>query len=368
MSRVGAGQTVAHELDPDDDREIAIVAATRVRVTPEFLASRIRRITRFKRGDAVLQVGTFSVDPTVTDVATLSLTPDDARRLKGCRRGDCDMQLPAFAMDRLQRVNWQDDAAVDQVNRIVRGMVVDIVRAYQQRGALPTYVDDSQPVDVASEFDELMGSEPRVLSRFPALERHVREYPHDRRADIDDVLYWAKEKIGPREVVTVTHLALWRTGAPPDAFVAASKQLYGSHFFDTSLGITVLAARHAGASDTYVAYMNRSRVDAFGGWLGALKRHFVRSRAKSAANRFLNDLRRRLEQATADVVGGAGRYLDRHCALRLTGREWWPCSPGAIAPAGVARAAESRQEPARRAERHVLPDVSTRPARMDRSR
>jgi hypothetical protein len=76
-------------------------------------------------------------------------------------------------------------------------------------------------------------------------------------------------------------------------YVAASKQLYGSHYFDSSLGLTLLL-RDDQPGSIVLVYVNRSRIDALDGFLGGVKRAIVRSRGKSALEDTLVRIRTRL--------------------------------------------------------------------------
>ena len=65
-------------------------------------------------------------------------------------------------------------------------------------------------------------------------------YPMEHTPETSDILYWSKERVSRRLVVSVTHLAISRTTHGPSAYAIASKQIYGTHYFDASLGLTVL--------------------------------------------------------------------------------------------------------------------------------
>jgi hypothetical protein len=81
----------------------------------------------------------------------------------------------------------------------------------------------------------------------------------------------------------------------PVMFAAASKQLYGSHYFDSSLGLTLLL-RDINPGTTVLVYINRSRIDVLSGFLGGLKRAIVRSRGRSAMEDTLARIRTRLPE------------------------------------------------------------------------
>jgi hypothetical protein len=144
----------------------------------------------------------------------------------------------------------------------------------------------------------MVASPPAMLSRFPKLHNHLNRFPVRRGVQADDVVYWSKEKLGPATVISVTHLALTRVSeSPVTAFAAASKQLFGSHYFDALLGLTAVVQDPATpGAPTYVVYLNRSRLDVFDGLFGGLKRTIVRSRMRSSVADKLVAARDRVER------------------------------------------------------------------------
>jgi hypothetical protein len=196
------------------------------------------------------------------------------------------VQLSDDAVQRFQRqVPWRTAQAAAVANQTMREVLVDLVNTYRIAGdaGLMTYVDAKQPVSLADEFRSMIAAPPAVLQRVPELHRHVLEFPAASPA-VEDIVYWSKEKMGPAVILSVTHLAIARLDSlPTAAFAAASKQIYGSHYFDSSLGVTILVDDgrddRAGA---YLVYVNRSRLDALGGFWGGLRRTIVRSRTRSS--------------------------------------------------------------------------------------
>jgi len=304
FDRVHQGRVVTRTVRATDAREVATFGIMRVRVTPEFYVHRLADIVNFKKADAVLQIGVFSDPPALRDVADLTLDSSDIRSLRECRVGRCGVQLPAGAIDRFRRdVDWTQADARDQANRLMRQILVEYVSAYQQAGAATSmlYADRAQTVDVRREFLSLTSSDTGGWDRFPALRRHLVEYPGVRAPDVIDRVYWSTERVGRQPVASVTHLAISRHAAEsPAAYAVASKQIYGTHYFDASLGLTVLVRdRQAESAATYVAYLNRSRVDVFGGMFGGMTRRIVTSRARGTVGDQLADLQRRLEHEFA---------------------------------------------------------------------
>jgi hypothetical protein len=277
-------RAIARSLSTADKREIATLGVIQVAVPPVFYMNQLREIVKLKsESDAVLQIGVFSSPARVEDVSGLTFENDDLDHLRRCRPGDCKIQLSADALDRVQHDLPPDRATANAaVEQRMRAVLVDLVNQYRRIGdrALMTYIDGAMPVSVSSEFRRMISSPPRVLARFPSLHRHLVEFPHTSTPSVADTIYWSKEKIGPVVIVSVTHLAIG-DATPAEGFAAASKQLYGSHYFDASLGLTVALGTARAPSMTLV-YVNRSQVDALGGLWSGVKRAVVGARARSA--------------------------------------------------------------------------------------
>jgi hypothetical protein len=295
-------QPVTRSLDASEGREVATVGAIRLRVPVEFYVNQLRNVADFKRNDSVLQIGTFSSPARLEDVQSLTLESDDVAALERCRPKACGIQLSAEAMRRLgQATAATASARTAMINRAMRDVLVDMVNGYRQAGdvALMTYVDGDDPVSVAAEFRAMVDAQPAILKRFPTLDRHMRRYP-EASPDTDDIIYWSKERLGPEIVVSVTHLAVARlAGSQPARFAAASRQIYGSHYFDASLGITMVLEDAARPAGSYLVYVNRSRLDALGGFFGPMKRLIVRSRTRSAMSKTLLEARDLVERRFA---------------------------------------------------------------------
>ena len=299
VDRIYAGQVVVRTLAATDPREVATLGVMRIRVTPEFYAERLADIVTFKRTDDILQIGTFGAAPAVTDLADLTLDEWDVRKLRDCEVGNCAVQLSADAIGRFRKdVDWQRPDAQAQTNRVMRQMLVDYVTRYRDAGAAASmqYADQNETVDVGREFASLLEADVEMWQHFGDLRRHLLRYPMEHTPETTDTLYWSKERVSRRLVVSVTHLAISRTTYGPSAYAIASKQIYGTHYFDASLGLTVLVRdRSVSSPATYVVYLNRSRVDIFDGLLGGIARTIVSSRARSLVATQLGRLQRSME-------------------------------------------------------------------------
>jgi hypothetical protein len=305
LARVDTGQVVSRTLSAHESREVATLGVARIRATPDFYVDRLTDIVNFKRDEAVVQIGTFSNPPHLTDVAGLTLDAWDVDRLRECRVNDCGLQLSADAIDRFNKeMDWRRGDAEQQAGRLMQQILVEYVARYRQGGTTGAmqYADQSRPLMPGDEFSALLNADAGTWEQFPALRRHLLEYPKD-TPGTTDIVYWSKERVSRRLVVSVTHLAIARTMIGPAAYAIASKQIYSSHYFDASLGLTVLVPE-AEPAPMYVVYLNRSRVDVFKGMFGGIARRIVTARARTLVSELLGKLQQRMD---GEFVRGSSR-------------------------------------------------------------
>jgi hypothetical protein len=300
LRSVELGEPVARSLDAAAGNEVAIFAVIKVGIAKEEYLERLRDIARLKQGDPVLQIGRFSQPPRIDDLAGLTLDEVDVEALKECRVGDCHFALTTDAIGRVGRE--LDPSVPDFAARAeswVRRFLLDRVREYLARGdaALPLYTSRRRPVDVGAQFHALLEASPPFFGLPDALRRYLRDCPAGEPATAESFVYWSKEDVGPKPVISLTHVVVLPDARNRGFVSVASKQIYASHYFEASLGLTVALddASRAHAPGMYLVYLNRSRSDALGGFMGPLKRAIVRGRSRAGAEEALRRLKRALE-------------------------------------------------------------------------
>lgn len=297
ISRVDRGEIVGRTLGVKNSREVATLGVVRVRTTPERYVEALRDIAHFKRTPDILQIGTFSTPPRESDLAPLTVEDADLKRVRVCRVGECDVRLPAEGIEHLQRdVDWRATDAAAKASRLLRGLLVAYVASYRDKGAAAAmeYAGTSPRLNVGREFASLVDADTSTWTYVPRLRRHLLEYPAVTTDGSSDFIYWSKERVHSRAVVSITHVAIV-PGEPtsPVNVAIGSKQIYAAHYFDASLGITLLI-RDTTVADpaTYVVYLNRSRIDLFDGFFGGVARRIVAGRARSLVTEQLARLQR----------------------------------------------------------------------------
>jgi hypothetical protein len=296
-ARLDTGATLV-KVVPSGDREVAVLSATRVTFGGDRLVAWIRRIEDLKRGPYADAIGRFSDPPIAADVAALTLDDQDLDDIRRCRPGACGVKLSGAEIERLRRTAADAGAAwKGAVQEAFRDIVLSRAKAYRAEGsaALVPYHDKGTPMSPREEFERLIEHSGFLGQSLPALTRHLLEYPDGPPAPVESFLYWAKERLGGRPVVSITHVSIAR-GATPGVplVVVAGKQLFANHYMTGSLGLTMLVGA-ADGGPAYLVYLNRSRVDLLGGLFGRLVRRIMEGRLRSEAGNAVEALRRRIE-------------------------------------------------------------------------
>ncbi|HJR59863.1 MAG TPA: hypothetical protein VJ813_10705 [Vicinamibacterales bacterium] len=292
LLKIGRGEIIGRTTQADSSA-VALVVAGTIAVPSVYYLEKFRAIESFKKTAEVLQIGRVNGAPSPADFAALTLDQADVDDLKDCRVGDCGVKLDADGVARLARRDAQAASATAEMRQYLAGYA----QQYLQRGngALMEYRDNSRPRRVADELRVILDHSRFLQRGWPTLHTAVGAFTGTMPDGLDHFVYWSKEKIGPRAVISLTHAII----RPPSEGVAAiaTKQIFASHYSTGSLGMTMLLDKGTPeAPRTLIVYVNRSRLDIFGGILGTIKRPLVRSRARDGAERMMRQLRDRLER------------------------------------------------------------------------
>jgi hypothetical protein len=306
IRRLDRGDLVSRTLRVENSREVATLGIVRIQTSASRYVERLTDIATFKRTDDVLQIGTFSDVPELGDVAALTIDESDVKRLRACRVEDCDVRLSADGIERVRReLDWQEPDARARANALIRQCLVDYVRRYHHGGAAATmeYASRLPRLNVGREFAALVHDDPITATYAPRLRRYLLHYPAPSE-HVADFVYWSKELVHNQPVVSITHVAIAAgVSDSPIRYAIGSKQLYAMHYFDASLGLTLLVPDPTAPVPTlYVIYVNRSRIDVFGGVFGGVVRRIVAGKARAVV---VEQLRRLQLVFREDAVVGS---------------------------------------------------------------
>jgi hypothetical protein len=139
VTRIDCGEVFSRTLDVHNQREVATLGIVRIATSPSRYIERLRDIGTFKHTGDVLQVGAFASPPQPADLAALVIDERDLKRLRDCRVDNCEIRLPADAIESLHRsVDWHAADASQQAARVIRQVLRNYVAGYAPGGTMPT--------------------------------------------------------------------------------------------------------------------------------------------------------------------------------------------------------------------------------------
>ena len=302
-----AGSAVIRSLDTPIREELAHVGAVYIDASAGQFIERFRDIVRFERGPKIPQIGRFGSPPRLEDLASLTLPAADVTALSKCGPGDCDVKLPAAAMRRLRsEVDWLSPNAAHRANQIVREVILDLVRAYQADGnaALGYYDDGDEPLLVAEQFRALLAAGDPLPAPVPELLAYLDTYPRGRPAGAEDFFYWTMVDFGLKLTVRVNHVTIYPLITSPTSrvtYTISTKQLYASHYFNTTLELRFLIDddRRSDRRWTSLISITRSRTDGMTGFKGLFLRPIISHRSRDAVRGYLALVKRQVERPAA---------------------------------------------------------------------
>jgi hypothetical protein len=295
---IASGEPVISIL-PSQGHEIAVFTAIPIngQLTADHTAGWLQQIEQLRRNRYVLASGRLSMPPRVEDLNDLTLDAEDLDGIRRCRPGHCDVKLTASEIGELQRViatasrDWQ--LAVQDA---FRALVARRVTVYLSGGhaALGAYADRQRPRVIADAFMSLLGHTPFLRNRLPAVVDAAVTCPAASILDGSGFVYWAKERLGGKAVVSVTHVTVVRgDGVSSPEAMALSIQLFATHYLDASLGVTAILRDPVSARKVFV-YMNRSDVDILRGIWRGIARSLIESRIRRDGPEILRAVDRRI--------------------------------------------------------------------------
>ena len=302
LRALDSGRAVVKSLDTPIRRELAHVGVVHIDAPPERFVDRFRDIERFERGPGIPQIGRFGTPPRPEDLASLTLPARDLTALSTCRPGDCGLKLSTAAITRFRNdVNWSSPTAALQGHAVARALILELVQAYRANGnaALGRYDDGGEPMSVAEEFRALLASGNRLPLPAPGLMAYLEEYPRGQLSGAEDFFYWSMVDFGLKPTVRVNHVIIYPLAGRPSrvSHAIAIKQLWASHYFQTTLELRFLVddGRGAGRPGFYLLSITRSRIDGTTGLTGSLLRPVINRRSRTAVRNYLEHLKRQVE-------------------------------------------------------------------------
>lgn len=298
ISRLLKGDIIGKKLKISDNRDIALLGAMLLDVPAEATVEAVRDIKKFKEGKEILALGKFdSFDP--EEMKTLTLEDQEVVDLGNCRIHDCDSKLPGGWIERLAREK-------DKKKRVqlLRVLLADYAKDYASRGnkAVLNYENRKHAVPAQKEFESVLEDSSYLQALAPDFHQYLKEYPEKKLGGTENFIYWSREKFGFKPVINLTHVSIYTwSQSELSGYLIASRQIFADHYYDASLGLTILIdrpPREGQSAGSYLVYINRSRIDMLGGFLSSLRRAITLPRIRSGLESHMKTMKLRVEDKT----------------------------------------------------------------------
>jgi hypothetical protein len=292
LAALQVNQPVVRLAPTSDKREVAVTGLVNVNTSAEEFLRSYRDSMLRKNNAAVLEIGSFSREPTLTDLEGLTLEARDIDDLKECVVGDCQIKLSAPMIERFRKeIDWAAPDYQLRVTNLFKDMLIAYIKEYRTRG-------DAALIEYNDKRDRLsLAAEQRALNSAGG---YVNSFLADTKSGLqllEEVLVWSKIKFGLKPVISVNHVSIYKRNSDvgPQVLVA-SKQIYANHYFNAFLALTAFVNVPGAANGSYLVYENRSRADGLEGPFGKIKRGVVEKKA-------LEGLRGIIAQSKASLEG-----------------------------------------------------------------
>jgi hypothetical protein len=316
LAALNKGHALGRLIKFGDDADIAIMGAIRLTIPKGAYIDWYRRVENYKYSSMIKEAVQFHVPPRPEDVALFVVDTNQIKLLKECTPGNCGFKFSNEEIARSQSdLDWTAQDVSDKAAALAKSILLQHVAGYMKEGnaALPKYNDKPEEMNVLATFRSILNSSPYVKAAFPELFAQLSGYRGTGEGtDNEDIVYWSREHygFGLKSFINVTHTTIHK--ASPSVIVLAAKQIWASHYYDGSLGITVLVDASPG---TYLVYLNRSRIDLLHN--AGLKRWLVKKFAPGSIRKEVIALKRQVEtsrQASATTrqkpEAGESRYRE----------------------------------------------------------
>lgn len=295
INRLLSGEIIDKKLEISDKRDIAVLGAMLLDVPAEATVEAASDIKTFKDGKEILGLEKFK-NFDVKEMKDLILNDQELIDLGNCRVQDCDSKMPAFWIEKLSREKDSTKRA-----QLLRLLLTDYARGYAARGnrAVLDYENTNHPVPAQKEFESILEHSSYIKELAPEFYQYLKEYPGNQPPGTSGFIYWSREKFGFKPVINLTHVSIYKWSQSEwNGYLIASRQIFADHYYDASLGLTILIdrpAREGTSPGSYLIYINRSRIDMLDGFLSSLRRAITLSRVRSGLESHMKTMKARVE-------------------------------------------------------------------------
>jgi hypothetical protein len=265
-------------------------------VTVERATVWMRRVELLRESRYVIASQRLSAPPRLEDFDRLALDDYELDEIRRCAPGRCSLKLSAAdlqsltAIARVGGTDWKP-----RLQQAFREMLLRRALTFTAGGlvALDELVDKKHPSSPAGALAPLVAHTAFLGDRTPDLARRLLHCGAVPPPGGESFMYWSKERLGGRPVISVTHVVLMPPNGLGSPLLMVGAQVYASHYLDASLTVTAFLHDQP-TSRPYFVYLHRSSVDLLGGFWGGIARSIIESKARKDGPAILNGIAERL--------------------------------------------------------------------------
>ena len=261
------GKTVTKVLETDTKHEVGIFSIARINVSRDFFLRNYREKGMNLETASAGSWGIISTPPRIENLKAITLPVEDIQDLKTCEPGNCKVKAPIEAIRKISQLNAKAPDFEAQANHLIQQDTVEYLSRYLKDGnrTLVEYSDKKKPVRLAEQFQGLLKASPYLERYVPELYAYLDKFPNSQLDHAEDVFIWLKEdfdKEKMRPILSVNHLVYYHPQGLDSNPIVAQKQLYAAHYFEASLGLTVIFdVPEGGGNSLYLLNVTRARLD-----------------------------------------------------------------------------------------------------------
>ncbi len=285
FQKLSSGAAVVKLVSQKNKQEIAVVGVIRVASGGPFPLTVFRDSLAQGSGKSMSSGGLFSDPPKIDDLAGLELEDRDYKELAKCKVRDCDLNLSAEAIVRLQKTlsSAAADARPGASDKFVRDLLFGYVTAYLQIGdaSLRPYANKKDEFDAGASLRSMIGDSILIGDIAPSLAAFVRDFPKSRPDGVESEIRWSHIDFGLNPALVLTHtIAFSQPSGKSFHQIVVNKQFYGTRYLDASLSIAfLLSIAEPEGVRYYIVFTDRSTTDAIDGPFGSVTRRLVANEA-----------------------------------------------------------------------------------------
>lgn len=297
IARLEKGDAVVRPLETGNKQELATIGVVRISRLPSVTLDIFRRSLSQKSEGSMTKGGRFSQPPVLTDLDELELDDETIVHLRACSVRDCDLNLSADVITRLQAIDWNSSDAKQRATETIREVLLNYAQGYAARGvvSLGTYDNRRIPVDLAASHRTLLNDSEELSQLAPQFYAYLVDYPGGSLANVENTLHWSIVDFGLKPSITISDAAAYtQVISGLEQFFVASRQIYSSRYLDSSLSLAILLRPADNDGVAYILFIDRSRSDALDGPFGGVARKVARQDAAERVAKMLDKAHTRL--------------------------------------------------------------------------